>query len=101
MSRLAHERAGDLDHLALGEREPGREVVRIDALDPEPCEHCVGAGAELAPLDESCAAPRGSLPTEQILRDGHPGHQCQLLEDRADAELAARRAGCGSPRRPL
>ena len=83
---------GDLEDLALRERERAGERARVDPV------HVVAARAPRRAWATSLRrwirrlAPRGSLPTNEVLRDRHPREQRQLLEDHADAVAACR--GC-------
>src|SRR5439155_26951489 len=66
-------------------RERRGKLVRVDSLDPEPREDLVGASGELAPVDQT-RAPLRLVVEEEVLRDGHPRHQRQLLKDGGDPE---------------
>src|SRR5439155_26189547 len=88
--RLAHEGAGDLEDLPLRERKRPGERARIDALDAEPIEYLLCVRCESSPLNQASRAPWLAA-DEEVLGDGHPREERELLEDRLDA-VSPRRA---------
>ena len=83
---------GDLDDLALRERERTRSARGSIPFTPKRSRHLGRERDELASLDQAARAA-GLASHEQVLGDRQPREQGELLEDRADAEAAGR--GCG------
>ena len=65
-SRLGGERADDLDHLALRDRERRDELERVDPLDAEPARISSARAGQRRAAGSAAAAPRGSLASSRF-----------------------------------
>ena len=83
-ARRSGHRLGDLDELALGERETAHGEPRVER-HPEETEQLGGAGAQGAPVDQP--EPTRLAADQDVRRDVHLREQRQLLRHTGDAEL--------------
>ena len=86
------QRAGDLDHLLLGDREVGDQAARVD-VEADLRGQRPGAAVQLAPSRRG-PTRTGSAADEHVLGDRERRDQVELLVDRDDAQRLRRvRAG--------
>ncbi len=84
-ARVRRQRLHDLDQLLVGDREPARQAVGIDA-HAELLEERGRVAAHLAPVDPMPALERLRA-DEDVLRDAEVGEERRLLEDDRDPRL--------------
>ena len=82
--RVHRQRAGDLDHLLLGDARVAHEGHRLD-VEPEPAGDRPRVRGHLAPVRRTAAAP-GSRPMKTFSAIVRFGSERELLIDRRDAE---------------
>ena len=91
------QRAGDLDHLLLGDREVGDQPARVDG-EPDLLDQRAGPAMQLAPVDPP--QPNRQPADEDVLGDRQGRDQVEFLVDRDDAQpLRGMRAWRAAPRR--
>ena len=88
--RAAAERLGDLDHLALGQRQAAEFFAGIDLLADQ-LQQTRGFRPQRRAIEKQAAARIAT--DEQVLRHGHLGHEVKFLVDDRDARGEG--LGCG------
>ena len=96
-ARLLRQRSGNLDALAIGDRETGDLLVDVEVAAVERVQKLAGAAAHHVPVDGAEPCP-GRLAEEDVFGDRQFGKQQQFLVNRGDARGMGLARGRKAPR---